>query len=136
VTYLIDTNVISEVRKGERCDPRVAIWYNGTSDNELYISVLTIGEIRKGVECIRPRDPAQAKALEHWLDLVQNAFVDRILPIDATIAQEWGRMSAKRAVPVIDSLLAATAKANDLVLVTRNDADIAGLGVKALNPFV
>jgi len=135
LTYLIDTNVISEVRKGERCDARVSAWYGEIEDDELYLSVLTIGEIRKGVERMRSRDANQAQALERWLGAVGEAFADRILPVDNSIAQEWGRMSSTRPIPVVDGLLAATAKIRGLTLVTRNDADVAGLGAKLLNPF-
>jgi predicted nucleic acid-binding protein len=94
-----------------------------------------LGEIRKGVELARRRDPRKAAALEAWLGDVISGFGDRVLPVDATVAEEWGRMNAIRPVPVIDALLAATAKANGLTLATRNGADVAGLGVEVLNPF-
>ncbi len=135
MSYLIDTNVISEVRKGPRCDAAVADWYASIEDSELYLSVLVLGEIRKGVEIVRPRDPAKANALEAWLVAVGSAFGERILPIDRTVADEWGRMSGQRPIPSIDGLLAATAKIHGLTLVTRNDADVEGLGAKTLNPF-
>lgn len=135
MSYLIDTNVISEVRKGSRCDRRVAAWYASIKDSELYLSVLVLGEIRKGVERARPRDPAKAEALESWLGAVNTAFGSRILPVDRAVADEWGRMSALRPVPTIDGLLAATAKAHRLTLVTRNTADVAGLGARLLDPF-
>ncbi|MSO93054.1 MAG: type II toxin-antitoxin system VapC family toxin [Rhodospirillales bacterium] len=135
MSYLIDTNVISEVRKGARCDPHVAAWYESIDDESLYLSVLVLGEIRSGVERARRRDPARAKALDTWLSDVRDAFAERVLPIDRDIADEWGRMSAQRPVPVIDSLLAATAKVHGLTLVTRNVADVAGLGADVLDPF-
>lgn len=136
MSFLIDTNVISEVRKGERCDPNVAAWYASIDDSDLYLSVLILGEIRKGVELARPRDPAKAEVLQTWLESVVVAFGDRILPIDRVVGDEWGRMSAVRPVPAIDSLLAATAKVHRLTLVTRNHADVTGLGVQVLNPFL
>lgn len=133
--FLIDTNIISELRKGERCDPAVAAWWSGVAEGDLWLSALVLGEIRKGVELARRRDPQKAGALEAWLGEVVSGFGDRVLPVDASVAEEWGRMNAIRPVPVIDALLAATAKINGLTLVTRNEADVAGLGVEVLNPF-
>lgn len=135
MSFLIDTNIISELRKGERCDAAVAAWWSGVAEDDLWLSALVVGEIRKGVELARRRDPRKAEVLETWLSDVLSGFGDRVLPVDATVAEEWGRMNAIRPVPVIDALLAATAKANDLTLVTRNEADVAGLGVEVLNPF-
>jgi predicted nucleic acid-binding protein len=135
VSFLIDTNIISEVRKGARCNSRVAAWYNTIADDSLYLSVLVLGEIRKGVELTRSKDSAKAKALESWLADVTAAFADRVLLIDKEVSDEWGRMSAVRPIPVIDGLLAATAKIHGLTLVTRNSANVAGLGADLLNPF-
>jgi predicted nucleic acid-binding protein len=97
--------------------------------------MLTIGEIRKGVETVRARDPEKARALETWLQAIVQAFGPRILGIDAAVAESWGRIAAIRSVPVVDALLAATASMHGLVLVTRNATDVAGLGVRILNPF-
>lgn len=133
--YLVDTNVISEVRKGTRCNPGVSAWYATVVDEDLCLSVLVLGEIRKCVELRRSRDPQQAQVLEAWLDAVTEAFAERALPIEAAIGEEWGRMNAVRPIPVIDGLLAATAKVHNLTLVTRNEADVAGLGAAVLNPF-
>lgn len=135
MSFLIDTNVISEVRKGERCDPTVAAWWAGVVEDDLWLSALVLGEIRKGVELARRRDPGKADVLEAWLADVVAGFGDRVLPVDTAVAEEWGRMNAVRPVPVIDALLAATAKANGLTLVTRNGADVASLDVDVLNPF-
>jgi toxin FitB len=135
MSYLIDTNIISEVRKGDRCDPQVSAWYASIVDEDLFLSTLVLGEIRKGVELARARDPDKAAALERWLGQVEAAFGSRVLGIDNAVADQWGRMSAIRPIPVIDGLLAATAATNDLTLVTRNDRDIAGLGAVVLNPF-
>jgi predicted nucleic acid-binding protein len=135
VTWLVDTNIISEVRKGPRCHPDVAAWWTAVEDRDLFVSALTLGEIRRGVEGVRHRDPTKASALERWLRDVSDAFGPRILAVDSAVADAWGRMSAARSVPVIDALLAATAQVHDLVLVTRNTADVAGLGVRTLNPF-
>jgi hypothetical protein len=135
VTWLIDTNIISEVRKGLRCNPAVAEWWSSVEDRDLFLSTLTIGEIRKGVEAVRIRDPDKARALEAWLQAIVQTFGPRILGIDAAVADSWGRISAIRSVPVVDALLAATASVHGLVLVTRNAIDVAGLGVRVLNPF-
>lgn len=135
MNYLIDTNVISEVRKGPRCDSRVAAWYGSIADGSLFLSVLVIGEIRSGVERARKRDAVRAAALDHWLADVQQAFGDRILPIDHRVANEWGRLAARRPLPVVDGLLAATAKVHGLTLVTRNVSDVEDLGASILDPF-
>lgn len=135
MSYLIDTNIISEIRKGNRCNPMVADWWATIAEDQLYLSVLVIGEIRKGVELARVRDPQKAAVLERWLGEVTSAFADRVLPVSTDVAEEWGRMNAIRPVPVIDALLAATAKIGRLTLVTRNEADVAGLGAEVLNPF-
>ena len=135
MSYLIDTNIISELRKGARCDANVAAWYASVGEGELFLSTLVLGEIRKGIEQARPRDAAKAAALERWLGEVEVAFEGRLLGIDTAVADQWGRMSAIRSVPVIDGLLAATALTQGLTLVTRNDRDVAGLGATVLNPF-
>jgi predicted nucleic acid-binding protein len=135
VSFLIDTNVISEVRKGRRCDPAVATWYEAVDEADLDLSVLVTGEIRRGVELARRRDPTKAAALDAWLVEIVSAFGDRILPIDQAVTDEWGRMAARRPIPVIDGLLAATASVHQMTLVTRNDADVADLGAEVLNPF-
>ena len=135
MSYLIDTNVISEVRKGERCDSHVSAWYASIADEDLFLSTLVLGELRKGVELARHRDPGKAAALERWLRDVETAFDGRVFEIDNAVSDQWGRMSAIRPVPVIDGLLAATASVNGLTLVTRNDREVAGLGATVLNPF-
>lgn len=135
MSFLIDTNVISEVRKGALCDGNVAAWYASVADSDLYLSALVLGEIRKGVELARRRDPAKAAALQVWLDAVAASFADRVIPVDRPVADAWGRMSAIRPVPVIDGLLAATAEVHGLTFVTRNAADVAGLGARILNHF-
>ena len=135
MSYLIDTNVISEVRKGSTCDRFVAAWYAAIDEADLYLSVLVLGEVRKGIELARRRDPAKAEALEAWLTEVDAAFGERVLAVDRAVTDEWGRMCAVRPIPVIDGLLAATAKTRRMTLVTRNEANVAGLGARVLNPF-
>ena len=133
--FLLDTNIISEIRKGNSCNERVANWYAGVKEADLFLSVLVTGEIRKGIESIRNRDLQQAEALERWLQKVLQSFSGRILPIDAKVADTWGKMNAIRPIPVIDGLLVATAKVHDMTLVTRNVVDIEGLNASVLNPF-
>lgn len=135
MSWLIDTNIISEVRKGDRCDSNVSAWYASVLDEELFLSTLVLGEVRKGVELARPKDPGKAAALERWLRQVEAAFEGRLLGVDAAVCDQWGRMSAMRPVPVVDGLLAATAAVHRLTLVTRNDRDVEGLGATVLNPF-
>ena len=133
--FLIDTNIISEWRRGERCDANVASWFASIDANDLYLSVLVLGEIRRGIEGLRSRDPLQARALDTWLARVDKAFGDRILPIDSEVADEWGRLSAIRPISIVDGLLAAAAKIHQMTLVTRNESDVSGLGATVLNPF-
>lgn len=135
MSFLVDTNVISEIRKGPKCDSRVARWYESVDEDELYLSALVPGEIRKGIEKARRQDLAKAQALERWLKDLLLAFEGFILPVDQEVAEEWGRISAGRTLPVVDALMAATAKVYGLTFVTRNVGDIAGTGVHTLDPF-
>jgi hypothetical protein len=135
VSYLIDTNVISEIGKGANCSPRVTRWYSAIQESELYLSVLVLGELRKGVESLRARHTARANRLDKWLTSVSSAFGDRVLPISREVADEWGRLAAIRPISVIDALLAATANCHGLTFVTRNESDLRGLGIELLNPF-
>jgi predicted nucleic acid-binding protein len=135
VSYLIDTNIISEVRKGDRCDANVAAWYASIDDADIYLSVLVLGEIRSGIERARAKDPLKSEALERWLAAVRESFADRILPVDQMVADAWGRMNAKRSVPTVDALLAATAKVHRMTFATRNVSHVADLGADIFNPF-
>ncbi len=135
VTLLLDTNVLSELRKGRRCDPRVRLWASSVDQSELHTSVLVLGELKRGIERVRSKDPRFATELERWLSRVVARMRNRILPVDQAIALAWGRIAAARPVPPIDGLLAATAFTHGLTMVTRNVKDIAELGVSYLNPF-
>jgi toxin FitB len=135
LSYLLDTNVISELRKGERADANVRTWFSELADEEIFLSVLTIGEVRRGVENVRRRDPKAAAALDSWLARLGEAHRERIISVDRAIAEEWGRMNVPDPLPVVDGLLAATAKVIGLTFATRNVADVEGSGVELLNPF-
>jgi toxin FitB len=132
-SFLLDTNVVSELRRA-RPNANVMQWFDRHRTSEAYVSALVIGEIRQGIERLRERDPSRAKLLDLWLDGLISLYDGRVLPVDAEVAQEWGRLSAQRR-PVVDSLMAATAKVHGLTLVTRNVSDVAGLGVPVVDPF-
>jgi predicted nucleic acid-binding protein len=132
--FLVDTNVLSEVRKGARADARVSTWVRVHGD-ALYLSVLVTGEVRRGIETIRRRDVRAAATLERWLREIETDFDDRILPVDAVVAHRWSRIAAIRPVSTIDGLLAATALVHGLTLATRNVRDVAATGVPCTNPF-
>ena len=134
MSFLLDTNVVSETRK-RTPDRNVLAWFDDTDQQDLHISVLTIGELTKGIARRRHRDPRSAAGLEHWLRGIEELFSDRVIPIDASIATAWGNLDAGRPLPVIDSLLAATAKVRGLTLVTRNVKDIEEAGVAYINPW-
>ncbi len=134
MTYLLDTNVVSELRKRDP-DPRVLAWFATISSAELFLSVLTIGEIRLGIERLRRKDEPQADLLEQWLRGLQVAYQDHLIDVDADVAEEWGRLNVPDPLPVIDGLLAASAKVRGWTLVTRNTADLQRSNVALLNPF-
>lgn len=132
--YLLDTNVLSETRK-RKANLGVMAFLDATDSASLYLSVLTIGELRKGVAAKRRTEPAAAKALAAWVEGLEFGFADHILGIDAATACLWGDWSAERSRPVVDTLLAATAAQHSLTLVTRNIRDVQGLPVKVHNPW-
>lgn len=135
MSFLLDTNVVSEARKGSRADIGVMRWLSTVAAEDLYVSVLVIGEVRQGIEGLRGRDPAQAGHLETWLAGLRRRYADRILPIDEEIAEEWGRMNAPNPIYSRDGLMAATVKVRNMTFVTRNTADVARTGARLLNPF-
>jgi len=137
--YLVDTDVISEIRKGEKANAGVQTFFANASREavDLYLSVVTIGELRQGVERIRHRgDTAQAKRLERWLRQVTTTYAQAILPFDEEIAHVWGRLRVPNPENPLDKQIAATALIHDLVVVTRNTDHYTPTGVRLRNPFV
>jgi predicted nucleic acid-binding protein len=135
VRFLVDTNVLSELRKGPRANPRVLGWFRSVDDAAMYLSVLVIGELRQGVERLRRRDPPAAAKLDRWLYELIERHADRTLPVDAAVAERWGRLNVPDPIPAVDGLLAATALVHSLTLVTRNLRDVRSTGVRHLDPF-
>jgi len=132
--YLLDTNIVSETRR-QRAHRGVLSFLEAQDSSALFVSVLTVGELRKGVAAKRRRDPATADLLAAWVDGMESTFAERVLAIDARIARLWGELSASRPVPVVDTLIAATALVHGLTLVTRNTNDVRTTGVAVLDPW-
>jgi predicted nucleic acid-binding protein len=134
MAYLLDTCVISELRKAG-CNPGVSAWISSIEPDEVSLSVITIGEIRRGIELHRSKDPKAAGSLERWLLGLESHYAERVLPVTAAVADRWGRLSLHQPLPVSDGLIAATALEHKLTVVTRNVADYQRSGVNVLNPF-
>ena len=131
--YLLDTNIVSELR---RPTPHGAVlaWLQSVEDKDLFIAALTLGEIQAGIEITREQDAGKAGQIEQWLDLVANTY--NIIPMDAEIFRTWARLMHKTSETLYeDAMIAATAKVNNLIVVTRNIADFRSFGVRLLNPF-
>lgn len=135
MNYLVDTNVISEVRKGNRGNSRVISWWNSIQTSQIYLSVLTLGELQRGVLALRQKNKTQAQHLENWIVGLNRNFASRLVSIDKDAAMIWARISGLRTFPLIDSLMAASAISRKMTFVTRNTGDIKDCGVLYLNPF-
>jgi predicted nucleic acid-binding protein len=131
--YLLDTNVVSELRK-KRPHGAVLAWVGAADDATLFLSAVTIGEIQAGIEKTREDDPGKAAEIEQWLEQVAASY--QVLPMDAAAFREWGRLTHRKSNTVLeDAMIAATARMHDLVVVTRKVADYKMLGVRTLDPF-
>ncbi len=133
--FLLDTNVVSELRKADRADENVRRWIRAHADAEFWLSALVIGELHRGVELVARRDRPAGRRLRAWLDSVVTDYEDRILPVTVAVALRWAQISVPDPLPIIDGLLAATALEHDLTLVTRNVADVERSGALTANPF-
>ncbi len=131
--FLLDTNAVSEIRRGR--DSRVRAWADAVDGAELYLSVLTLGEIRTGIDRLQGRDPIQADVFTRWLEELRTRFAGRILAVDSRIADRWGRLNVLTSRNTVDSLIAATAQIHELTVVTRNTKDFQGCDVPLLNPW-
>ncbi len=133
MSFLLDTNAVSEIRRGR--DPNVRAWADTVDGSELYLSVLTLGEIRTGIDRLQRRDPVQADVFTRWLGELRTRFAGRILPVDSRVADQWGLLNAVASRNTVDSLIAATAHVHELTVVTRNTKDFQGCHVRLLNPW-
>jgi toxin FitB len=136
VKFLLDTNVISEIRKRERAHPNVARWVTRTPPKDIGTSVIVLAEIRRGIELKRRSDPEQAQSLDRWFTHMRARLGDGVLSIDEPVADAWALRSVPDPLPLIDGLLAATAKVHGLTLVTRNVGDVARTGISVFDPFL
>ena len=135
MNFLLDTIVISELRR-RRPDPQVMSWVKRADPTTLWVSVLSLGEIAKGAAKCAMRDRAQAGVYFQWLDTVRSDYADRTIAVDTEISEAWGQLAAKRPLPVVDGLLAATALVREMTFVTRDTRDVADTGVRTVNPWM
>jgi toxin FitB len=135
MAFLLDTNVLSELRKKRRNEPKVQGWLASVDSEDLFTSVIVVGEIRRGIEKIRPTDPVFASQLELWLRRLQLDYEDRILSITEEIAEFWGTICPNDPLSEPDGLIAATALHHGMTLVTRNVQHVQRSGVRLLNPW-
>ena len=135
MTYLLDTHVLSELVK-QRKNPGVLDWFAGTRRGDHHVSVMSVGELRRGLRRMELRnDVAQATKFAGWLDATLVEYAERIVPVTADVAQRWGILDARRPTPVANGLIGATAAAHGWTMVTRNTKDFQHIGVPLLNPF-
>ena len=135
MTFLADTNVLSELRKRTRANPNVRAWMEAIEWRSIHTSWIAIAELRRGVALVRRDDPAQAIALDGWISEILTQLEDRIFPVDRAVAETWAGLMVPNPRPAMDTLIAATAAVQGLTLATRNIRDFAGSGVKVFDPW-
>ena len=135
MNVLVDTNVISELRRGRNADPRVVRWFAAMPPESVFTSVIVLGELRRGIELVSRRDRRQADAFVQWYDIVRERLGDRVLVVDEPVMTVWARISAPDVLPAYHGLIAATALLHGLAVATRNTRDYRRSGVKLVNPW-
>lgn len=136
MSFLLDTNVLSELRRGARCHAKVREWEEANRSQRYFVSVITLGEIRRGIEGARHRgQDEKADTLEEWVRGLMTDYGERVLPVTPEVADRWGRIGAVETLPFSDSLIAATALNHDLTVAARNESDFTRCGVAVVNPF-
>jgi len=134
--YLLDTNILSEIRRARQTPTsKISVWWETMKTEPVFLSVLVLGEVRKGIDLLSRRDPVTALVFERWLKETREAFAGKVLDVNLDTALRWGMLCAIRPLPQVDGLIAATALIHDLTLVTRNIDDFRGLGLRVFNPF-
>ncbi|PAW67782.1 MAG: hypothetical protein B9S38_11915 [Verrucomicrobiia bacterium Tous-C4TDCM] len=133
--YLLDTNVVSALRR-PKVFPQVARWVRSLPDDCMWVSVISMGEVRNGIERKLRSDLEQGRVLESWYETLQPFYGDKILPVDLEIAERWGQLAIRQPLAIADGLIAASALVHDLTLATRNTSDFEPHGVRVVNPFL
>jgi predicted nucleic acid-binding protein len=135
VNVLVDTNVVSELKRGRNGDPFVVAWFSTLSPERIFTSVVVLGEIRRGIELIARRDKPQAAVLERWYESMRQRLGNRVLDIDERVMTTWAKISVPDMLPAYDGLIAATALVHDLIVATRNVADYRRVGLRVVDPW-
>jgi len=135
VSFLVDTNVVSELKRGRNAAPSVTAWFAAVQSEEIFTSVVVLGEIRRGVELLARRDKAQAELLERWYGSMRQQLGTRVLPVDERVMMAWSRISVPDPLPAYDGLIAATALVHGMTVATRNTTDFRRVGVTAIDPW-
>jgi len=136
VNMLVDTNVVSELKRGRNADPRVVAWFSEMPNERVFTSVVVLGEVRRGIELVARRDKPQAEVLERWYASIRDQLANRVLAVDEPIMMVWSRISVPDLLPAYDGLIAATALVHGMTVATRNTADYRRAGVEVFDPWV